>query len=109
MRYAVLLLYVLTAGCHRGGGSATDDQEMATPEQHPDEHAAMAADHAMAGMVSNEDLHMRLTPLPPPAPRDSARAADLLAGTRRELANSRNTRPAATGRIRHSLASRTTP
>src|SRR2546422_4462562 len=50
-----LLLYVLAAGCHRGGGSATDEQEMATPEQHPDEHAAMAADHAMAGMVRSEE------------------------------------------------------
>jgi hypothetical protein len=46
---------------------------MATPEQHPDEHAAMAADHAMAGMVTNEDLLLRLTPLRPVAPRDSAR------------------------------------
>ena len=41
MRRVALLLYVLAAGCHRGGGAATDDQEMATPEQHPDEHAAM--------------------------------------------------------------------
>jgi hypothetical protein len=84
MRHAVLLLYALVAGCHRGG-AATDDQEMATPEQHPDEHAAMAADHAMAGMVSNEDLHMRLTPLRSPAPGDSARAAEVLAVMRREL------------------------
>src|SRR5436309_6814576 len=92
MRRVALLLYVLAAGCHRGGGSATDDQEMATPEQHPDEHAAMAADHAMAGMVSNEDLHMRLTPLRPPAPGDSARAAEVLAGMRRELAKYRDIR-----------------
>src|SRR2546422_2677692 len=89
-----LLLYVLAAGCHRGGGSATDEQEMATPEQHPDEHAAMAADHAMAGMVSNEDLHMRLTPLRPPAPGDSACAAEVLAVMRRELAKYRDIRAA---------------
>ena len=90
MRYALLLLYVVAAGCHRGGGApATDDQAM-TPEQHPDEHAAMAADHAMAGMVSNEDLHMRLTPLRPLAPGDSARAAEVLAVMRRELAKYRD-------------------
>ena len=93
MRHAVLLLYVLVAGCHRGG-AATDDQEMATPEQHPDEHAAMAADHAMAGMVSNEDLHMRLTPLRPTVPGDSARAAEVLAVMRRELARYRDVRVA---------------
>jgi hypothetical protein len=93
MRHAVLLLYVLVAGCHRGG-AATDDQEMATPEQHPDEHAAMAADHAMAGMVSNEDLHMRLTPLRSPAPGDSARAAEVLAVMRRELGKYREVRAA---------------
>ena len=63
-----------------------DDQEMAAPEQHPDEHAAMAAEHAMAGMVSNEDLHLRLTPVRPAAPGDSARAAETLAVMRRELA-----------------------
>ena len=94
MRRVALLLYVLAAGCHRSGGAATDDQEMATPEQHPDEHAAMAADHAMAGMVSNEDLHMRLTPQRPPAPSDSARAAQVLAVMRRELARYRDVRAA---------------
>src|SRR5438552_19135023 len=67
---------------------------MATPEQHPDEHAAMAAEHAMAGMVSNEDLHLRLTPLRSPAPGDSARAAEILAGMRRELAKYRDVRVA---------------
>ncbi len=89
MRRVVLLLYVLAAGCHRSGG-AVDDQDMAAPEQHPDEHAAMAADHAMAGMVTNEDLHMRLTPQRAPAPADSARAAEVLAVMRRELARYRD-------------------
>jgi hypothetical protein len=93
VRRLALLLYVLVAGCHRGG-AATDDQDMATPEQHPDEHAAMAADHAMAGMVTNEDLHMRLTPLRAPAPGDSARAAAVLAVMRRELARYRDVRAA---------------
>lgn len=111
MRYAVLLLYVFAAGCHRGS-AATDDQEMATPEQHPDEHAAMAADHAMAGTVSNEDLHMRLTPLRPIAAGDSARAAEVLAVMRRELVKYRDVRaaehdgfrqflPGAAARIQH--------
>ncbi|HEX9217401.1 MAG TPA: hypothetical protein VF864_10535 [Gemmatimonadales bacterium] len=71
-----------------------DDQEMAAPEQHPDEHAAMAAEHAMAGMVSNEDLHLRLTPVRPAAPGDSARAAETLAVMRRELAKYRDFRVA---------------
>lgn len=93
MRRVALLLYVLVAGCHRGS-AATDDQDMATPEQHPDEHAAMAADHAMAGMVTNEDLHMRLTPVRSPAPGDSARAAEVLAVMRRELARYRDVRAA---------------
>src|SRR2546425_9223544 len=84
MRRVTLLLYVLVTGCHRGG-AVSDDQDMTTPEQHPDEHAAMAADHAMAGVVTNEDRHMRLTPLRSPAPGDSARAAEVLAVMRREL------------------------
>src|SRR5438034_8502723 len=89
MRRLVFLLYVLAAGCHRSG-AAPDDQDVATPEQHPDEHAAMAAEHAMAGMVSNEDLHMRLTPQRPPGAGDSARAAEVLAVMRRELARYRD-------------------
>src|SRR5438876_11832960 len=119
MRHAVLLLYVLAAGCHRGGGggAAPDDQDMATPEQHPDEHAAMAAEHAMAGMVSNEDLHLRLTPVRPPAPGDSTRAAEILAVMRRELAKYRDVHvaqddgfrefiPAAGAPVRHSTKPR---
>jgi len=91
MRRVVLLLYVLAAA-YRGGGAAAsaDDQEMAAPEQHPDEHVAMAAEHEMAGMVSNEDLHLRLTPLRLSAPGDSARAADILRVVRRELAKYRD-------------------
>ena len=62
---------------------------MAAPEQHPDEHAAAAAEHAMEGMVA-EDPHLRLTPLRPAAPGDSARAAEVLAVMRRELARYRD-------------------
>src|SRR5882724_12025127 len=98
MRRIALLLYVLVAACHRGSGgsgaSTADDQDMAAPEQHPDEHAAMAAEHAMAGMVANEDLHMRLTPERLRAAGDSARAADVLAVMRRELAKYRDVRVA---------------
>lgn len=95
MRRFALLLYVLLIGCHRGSSAtAAEDQDVAAPEQHPDEHAAMAAEHAMAGMVSNEDLHLRLTPLRSPAPGDSARAADVLAVMRRELAKYRDVRVA---------------
>jgi hypothetical protein len=91
MRRVALLLYVLIAGCHRSGAaSPPDDQNMATPEQHPDEHAAMAAEHAMAGMVSNEDLHLRLTSVRSPAPGDSARAGEILAVMRRKLAKYRD-------------------
>ncbi len=94
MRQVALLLYVLVAGCHRGGGVATaDDQDMAAPEQHPDEHAAEAADHDMAGMVA-EDLHMRLTPLRPPVAGDSGRAAEILTVMRRELVKYRDIRVA---------------
>ncbi len=95
MLRAALLLYVLVSACHRNAGSVpVDDQEMAAPEQHPDEHAAMAAEHAMAGMVSHEDLHLRLTPVRPPAPGDSTRAAEILAVMRRELAKYRDVRVA---------------
>ncbi len=94
MRQLILcfLLYAIVAACHRGGGApaSADDQEMAAPEQHPDEHVAMAAEHEMAGMVSNEDLHLRLSPLRPPAPGDSARAADILRAMRSELAKYRD-------------------
>jgi len=48
----------------------------------------------MAGMVSNEDLHLRLTPARPPAPGDSARAAAVLATMRQELAKYRDVRVA---------------
>jgi len=96
MRRVALLLYVLAIGCHRSretvGG---DEQDMATPEQHPDEHAALAAEHEMAGMVSNEDLHLRMSPLRPPAPGDSTRAAQILSDMRRDLAKYGDVRVAA--------------
>ena len=87
MRRATLLLYALLVACHRGGASTAEDQE-------PDEQATMAAEHAMAGTVSNEDLHLRLTPLRPAAPGDSARAAQVLDVMRRELAKYRDVRVA---------------
>ena len=102
MRRLGLLLYVLAAGCHRGG-AATDDQDMATPEQHPDEHVATAAEHAMAGMVSNGDLHMRLTPLRSPVPGDSVRAAEVLSIMRRELARYRDVHAAESDGFRQFL------
>jgi hypothetical protein len=92
MRHISLILVVLLGGCHRG--AASDDQDLATPEQHPDEHAAMAAEHAMAGVVSSEDLHLRLTPLRPIAAGDSARAAEVLAVMRSELSKYRDVRVA---------------
>ncbi len=67
---------------------------MAAPQQHPDEHAGVAAEQAMAGMVSNEDLHMRLTPERPLAPGDSTRAAGILAIMRRDLTKYRDIRVA---------------
>src|SRR5262249_45944732 len=94
MRLLTLLLYALALGCRGSAGAATDDQEIATPEQHPDQQATVAAEHAMAEMVSNEDLHLRLTPLRPPAPGDSTRAAEVLAVIRRELARYRDIRVA---------------
>ena len=45
----------------------------------------MEAEHAMAGMMSNEDLHLRLTPRRAATAADSARAAEVLATMRREL------------------------
>lgn len=93
MRRAALLLYALALGCRSGAGGAGDDQDMAAPAEHPDNHAAAAAEHAMAGMAA-EDLHLRLTPLRPAVPRDSARAAQVLEIMRSELAKYRDIRVA---------------
>lgn len=82
---------------------------MTTPEQHPDDHAAMAAEHAMAGMVSNEDLHLRLTPLRASAPGDSARAAEILAVMRRELVKYRDVRAAEADGFRQFLPGAAAP
>ncbi len=97
MRRATLLLYALLVACHRGGASTAEDQE-------PDEQATMAAEHAMAGTVSNEDLHLRLMPLRPAAPGDSARAAQVLDVMRRELAKYRDVRVAEAGAADGSLS-----
>lgn len=110
MRRVALLLYVLALGCHRGSGApAAEDQDMATPERHPDDHAAMAAEHAMAGMVSNEDLHLRLTTVRSPAPADSARATEMLSVMRRKLAKYRDVRVAENDGFRQFLPGATAP
>lgn len=90
MRRAALLVAVLIAACHTGGSSGGDG--VATQEeQEPDEHATMAAEHAMAGRETVvEDLHLRLTTVRAPAPGDSARAAEILAVMRRDLARYRD-------------------
>ncbi len=93
MRRVALLLYALALGCRGNAGGAGDDQEMAAPQEHPDTHAAAAAEQAMAGAVA-EDPHLRLTRLTPPAPGDSTRAAQILATMRSELAKYRDVRVA---------------
>jgi hypothetical protein len=93
MRRVALLLYALALGCRGNAGGAGDDQEMAAPQEHPDTHAAAAAEQAMTGMVA-EDPHLRLTPLRPPTPGDSTRAAQILATMRSELAKYRDVRVA---------------
>jgi hypothetical protein len=85
MQRLLLLLYVIVLGCRGRAGAPTDEPELATPAEHPDDHATAAAEHAMAGMVA-EDLHLRMTAVRPPAPGDSARAAAVLAVMRRDLA-----------------------
>jgi hypothetical protein len=98
---AVLLLYALVLGCRgnagaggeEGAGTPADEQDIAAPAQHSDTHTAAAAEHAMAGMVS-EDPHLRLTPLKAPASGDSARAAAILTTMRTELAKYRDIRVA---------------
>ena len=110
MRRVALLLYVLLAGCHRASSaSAADEQDMATPEQHPDDHAAMAAEHAMAGMISNEDLHLKLTPKREPAAGDSARAAEVLAVMRRDLVKYRDVHAAEADGFRQFLPGAAAP
>lgn len=108
-RRTALLLYVLVAACHRGGARPGDDPDMAAPEQHPDEHAAMAAEHAMAGTVSNEDLHLRLTPLRAATHSDSTRAAEILVVMRRELVKYRDVRVAEADGFRQFLPGTAAP
>ncbi|HWC72500.1 MAG TPA: hypothetical protein VG454_01085 [Gemmatimonadales bacterium] len=88
------VLLALALACRNRANAAGDEQDPAAPEQHPDEHAAMAAEHAMAGPAGAvaEDLHLRLTALRPAAPGDSARAAEVLAVMRRDLARYRDIR-----------------
>ncbi len=93
MRVLSLLLYALVLACRSNAGAASDEQDVAAPEQDPDEHTAAAAEHAMAGTVA-EDLHLRMTALRAPAPGDSARAAEVLAIMRRDLARYRDIRVA---------------
>lgn len=89
MQRAALLVAVLIKACHTGGGNGGDG--VPAQEQEPDEHAAMAAEHAMAGReMAAEDLHLRLTTLRAPASGDSARAAEILVVMRRELVRYRD-------------------
>jgi hypothetical protein len=89
MRRLPLLLYALTLACHGNQGASSEEQDMAAPEQHPDDHAAAAAERAMAGPVT-VDPHLRLTTLRAPAPGDSVRAVEILAVMRRDLARYRD-------------------
>lgn len=86
MRFAraMVLLALVSCAPEEGLESAADA---------PDEPTASAAEHAMAHTMA-EDLHMRLTPLRPSAPGDSARAAAILATMRRDLARYRDIRVA---------------
>jgi hypothetical protein len=85
---AALLLAALI-GCR---GSGNEEAEIA-PAEHPDDHAASAAEHAMGGSV-NEDLHLRLTATRPMTASDSSRAAEVLAVMRRDLVRYRDIRVA---------------
>src|SRR5919201_1699718 len=93
MRRPLVLLALIALACRGRSGAAAAEPEMATPAEHPDDHAAAAAEHAMAGMVM-EDLHLRMTALRPPTPADSARAAAVLAVMRRDLAQYKDIRVA---------------
>jgi hypothetical protein len=86
MRRALLLLYAFSGGCRAAPAAQAADEQQVAPAQHSDSMAGMEAEHAMAGMVSNEDLHLRLTPRRAATAADSARAAEVLATMRRELA-----------------------
>src|ERR1051325_7259646 len=85
MRRALLLLYAFSGGCRAAPAAQAADEQQVAPAQHSDSMAGMEAEHAMAGMVSNEDLHLRLTPRRAATAADSARAAEVLATMRREL------------------------
>src|ERR1043165_1942742 len=85
MRRALLLLYAFFGGCRSAPPAQAADEQQVAPAQHSDSMAGMEAEHAMAGMMSNEDLHLRLTPRRAATTADSARAAEVLATMRREL------------------------
>lgn len=97
MRRIAFLLYVIALGC-RGGGNATPSEEASlAPAEHPDDHAAAAAEHSMSraeGMMGDSDPHLKLSTLRPRAPGDSGRAAEILAVMRRDLARYRDIRVA---------------
>lgn len=86
MARAVFLLALVIASCRSGSGG-----DAASEDEQPDEHATMAAEHAMGGREpAAEDLHLRLTTVRAPAPGDSARAAEILATMRHDLARYRD-------------------
>src|ERR1051325_8129211 len=87
MRRALILLYAFSGGCRAAPAAQAADEQQVAPAQHSNSMAGMEAEHAMAGMVSNEDLHLRLTPRRAATAADSARAAEggrALAGRRRQ-------------------------
>ena len=91
MRRRMFLVCMVAVGCRHG-----EEPEMAAPAEHPDDHTAAAAEHAMGGMggMTAEDLHLRLTALRPAAPGDSVRVAEVLRVMRRDLAPYRDIRVA---------------
>ena len=87
MPRALFLLAFLITSCRSG----SNGDSVAAEEEQPDEHATMAAEHAMGGREpAAEDLHLRLTTVRAPAPGDSARAEEILATMRRDLARYRD-------------------
>ena len=80
-------LFAILLGALALGRGCQPSETLSDPTERPDEQTAAAAEHTMsAGGAMVEDLHMRLTPLRPHAPGDSARAAAILDTMRRELA-----------------------
>jgi len=100
----LILIVVCTIAANRACGNGT----AADPTEQPDQQTAAAAEHTMTGTMA-EDLHMRLTPLRPPAPGDSARAAAVLATMHRDLARYGDVRAAEADGFRQFVAGAAAP